>query len=302
MPKSIFVSYCHRQGEWVLDRLVPCLRAAGVEVVIDRERFVAGRAVSNQMDRAQDDAEATLLALSPDYLASPFCRPEMERALARDPGFRAGSVVPALLAPCELPEPIRLANPLYADFTDAHRAEPWDVLLRACDASLGTAAPGWLAARDEARRLLGRNQSVNLVVSSSSVQWRGLIEHLHADCLPDLENIDLQRPVTASRRGLVSEILQACGSPADVPPEPEDLVLLDRVLSARRMSRLALLHFDLAQYRDGYGIDLFAALRYFLMDSRKLVLLVQSRTPFAALLPRENPLSAIDIKTVELRG
>ena len=38
------------------------------------------------------------------------------------------------------------------------------------------------------------------------------------------------------------------------------------------------------------------------METRKLVLLAQSRTHFAALLPREHPLSAIDIKTVELPG
>ena len=39
-----------------------------------------------------------------------------------------------------------------------------------------------------------------------------------------------------------------------------------------------------------------------MMDMRKLTLLVQSRTPFAALLPRDHPLSDIDIKTVELRA
>ncbi len=44
MPKKIFISYSHRQGDWVRGRLAPCLKAGGAEVLIDRERFEAGKA------------------------------------------------------------------------------------------------------------------------------------------------------------------------------------------------------------------------------------------------------------------
>ena len=54
--------------------------------------------------------------------------------------------------------------------------------------------------------------------------------------------------------------------------------------------------------REDYDINLFAALRSLMSDKRKLVLLIVSRTPLDALLPRDNPLSAIQVKTVELRG
>ena len=67
MPSRVFVSYCHSQGPWVLDRLVPVLRAGGAEVLIDRERFEAGRGVRGQMDATQDGAEIDVLILSPDY-------------------------------------------------------------------------------------------------------------------------------------------------------------------------------------------------------------------------------------------
>ena len=181
MPKKVFISYSHRQGDWVWDRLVPCLKAGGAEMLIDRERFEAGKALTGQMD---------------------------------------------------------------------------------------------------------------------TVAWRPLIKSLD---LPGMGIVDLQKGSTASRRGLVGEMLRSLGVATRVPAEPEDLVELDRMLEQRDRSWIALTHFDLAGSRN-YNVDLFAALRYHTMESRRLVLLVQSRTGFPALLPGEHPLSEIEIKTVELRG
>lgn len=65
MSKKVFASYCHQQGEWVWNWLVPSLRAGGAEVCIDRERFQAGKAVAGQMDATQDAAEISVLVLSP---------------------------------------------------------------------------------------------------------------------------------------------------------------------------------------------------------------------------------------------
>lgn len=61
-------------------------------------------------------------------------------------------------------------------------------------------------------------------------------------------------------------------------------------------------HFDLTVHRADYDVNLFSALRHLVMESRKLVLLIQSRQPFASLLPRGHPLSEIDVRTVEIKG
>jgi hypothetical protein len=87
---KVFVSYCHAQGPWVWDRLVPVLKGSGAEVLIDRERFEAGKAIIGQMDAVQDQAERQLLVLSPEYLASKPCGHEMKRAIALDPDFSRG--------------------------------------------------------------------------------------------------------------------------------------------------------------------------------------------------------------------
>ncbi len=169
------------------------------------------------------------------------------------------------------------------------------------DVDLGVEPAAWLEALDEARRFLVRRQSVNLVVQGK-VAWRELIDQLAREHVTDLVTVNLENPNTVSRRGLVGEILRSLEVPITVPPEPEDLGVLGRVLDERTVSRVALTHFDLARYRDSYGVDLFSSLRYLLMESRKLVLLVQSKKPFATLLPDNHPLSMIDVKTVELRG
>ena len=302
MTKKVFISYCHKQGDWVLNRLLPCLRYGGAEVLIDKERFKAGKAVLGEMDATQDKADIHVLVFSLEYLASPYCQHEMNRAIDKDPSFQRGIVIPVLREACTLPVQITQHNPIYVNLQDDKNSDQWHLLLQACKADLGCAAPEWLQARDEIVRYFNRKDSVNLIVSGNP-KWKELISHIKEDCFPDLGIVDLESGATASRRGLVAEILKACCSPTRVPRENEDLVELNRVLNERQISRLAIQHFDLVAYRHKpYGIDLFAALRNLIMISKKVDVLIQSRKPFLALLPKDNPLSTIDLKTVELRG
>lgn len=142
---------------------------------------------------------------------------------------------------------------------------------------------------------------MNLVVSGRP-KYHELIQHIKEDFLHDLGIVDLESGATASRRGLVAEILKACCNPAQVPPEDEDLVELNRILNERTISRLAIERFDLVVGRKSYGVDLFAALRNIIQTTHKLIVLIQSRKPFAGLLLKDHPLSPLDLKIVELRG
>lgn len=298
--RSVFISYSHRQGEWVWDRLYPCLVDGGTEVLIDRNRFEAGLAVFNQMDSTQDRAEIHVLVLSPDYLASAACRHEMERAIARDEHFQHGLVIPVLRVSCDLPEEIRRPNPLYVNLIDDRDAAQWDLLLRGCGADLGASVPDWLEAREQVREYLRRGQSVNLVVKGEPKR-REFLERIREDLGGKLAVVDLDSGAAASRRRLVAEILKACGTPAEVPKEPEDLGVLHDRLSDLPGTRLCLRRFDRVADRD-YGLDFFSALKYLVMDSRKLVLLLESRAPLISLLPANNSLTKLQAKLVELKG
>jgi len=298
-----FVSYCHRQGDWVWERLVPCLKAGGAEVLIDRERFELGRAVIGQMDALQDQADKHLLVLSADYLSSPYCCHEMDRAIALDPAFASGIVIPVLRDACTLPASITGPNPLYANLRDDRQPDPWTQVLQSCDAvRLGTTAPAWLAARDDLVRCLERNKSVNLLVDDW-VNWRALLEHLVNDYSLGLARVDLQDPDTASRQGLLEAIVRALGEQVSSLDKRRDLTDFKALLMSRSNTRVALTHFDLVPHRRYYDVDLFAALRFLITERRKLTLLVQSYSPFKVLFPKNLPslLSEVDMKTVELK-
>jgi len=304
MPKSVFISYSWKQGEWVWDRLVPWLKAGEVDVLIDREQFEAARAIRRQMDEVQDRADLNILVFSPNYLTSKPCQHEMKRAIQRDPEFKDGVTIPVKRVACDLPAAIRRPDPLYVDLTDDQKENPWDLLLRKCEADLGAPAPQWLKARDDIWRYLTRGESVNLTVQGK-VRWKPLIDDLRRDTsLADLREVDLSNPETYARRALVETILAACGIPGPVPDKPHDLVELGRALRLRHgAAHLALTHFDHVTHRTDYEIDLFSALRYEMTESRKLVLLIQSQKPFQNLLPKEHPLSSITTpKIVELKG
>ena len=164
MLRPVFISYCHKQGEWVWDHLVPCLRAGGVKILIDRERFQAGKAVTGQMDATQDRAKLNVLVLSPDYLRSKYCYHELKRAVDRDPRFQNGLVVPVKRIECDCPTRLKAQNTLFVDLRNDKNDVQWDLLFKACNADLGTPAPTWLTARDQLDRYLRRGQSVNLIL------------------------------------------------------------------------------------------------------------------------------------------
>ena len=290
MAKKIFISYAHKQKEWVHNRLVPCLHAGGAEVLIDVDKFRVGEPLVGEMDTLQDQADKSLLVFTGDYLTRPNCQHEMNRAIARN------AFIPLKLADCTLPAPI--PDHLYADLRTDSDAKQWDNLLAACAADLGCAAPHWLAARDDIRRYLDRGDSVNLVVSGHP-KWRELIWHLRQG-LPAMQHINLEDGATELRHDLIRTILRVFG---DLRPVQEKgaLGLFSEFLKQRKNTMLAFLRFDMVLRRP-YQVDFFANLRFHL-EERNLTMLVESKSPFASLLPREHPMSSLSsIKQVELNG
>lgn len=305
MAKKVFISYNHKQFEWVKNRLAPCLTAGGADILVDYKEFGAGRMVIGQMDATQEKADTHVLILTTDYLHSDYCKHEMNRAIDLDPDFQKGIVIPVLRSTCEMPDRLLgQKEPIYVDLKNDTDKAQWDRLMKSCEANLGLAASDWLKVRDEICRYIEPGISVN-IVTYGKAKWRELLDHIRKEYFYDFGIIDVEDPKVTTRKALVEEILAQCGTHTIISKKTgEDLVTLGRVISEKTSPlRLIMKHFHEVMHRKYYDVELFSALRYLIMESRKLVLLIQSRMPFAEILPHDHPLSSVtNLKVVELRG
>jgi hypothetical protein len=177
----------------------------------------------------------------------------------------------------------------------------------ATDGSLLPARPGGdESVADKVTGLLLRRLSVNLVVGGGA-DWRATVQEvtdrLAAGAKDRVALIDLHDPLTATRKGLLDLVLTSLGLADGLPDKPHDLVEFGKRMRARPFAYVVLAHFDdaaIPERRTEYGADLFNTLRWYTTDERKLALLLVSRRPLGALLPKDHPLSELDARTVEL--
>lgn len=302
-PKpKVFISYRHSDGEWVLRRLKPALEASGVDVLLDVERFSVGTGIVAEMDRTQDGADRQVLVLTDGYFNSDYCRHEFERA--RCSALPEGRLIPVRRDNATWPE--SLTDILYADLRDEQSTHGWRLLLNACSGDLGTSVPHWLEVRDALVRHLQRRESVNLIVDAG-LDGSPLVDHLMrcrlpTPLLPELKVIDLESGRTATREGLLHEILRAFGCRTTLPARPHDLVRFAELMDELPGGWLALQHFDAVGARQSeYTIELFRELRHRATTRRQLTLLLQSRSPYGIVLPAGHPMSEIPCREVLLK-
>ena len=284
---KVFISYSHKQEKWVLDRLAPCLYAAGVEVYVDVERFAAGKVLLEQMDENQDKADKQILVFSNEYLDSLDCGHEMKRAFEKNNGSVRKLVIPIIRCDCDLPSEVD--ELLCVNLIDDSREDRWDKLLQACEADLGLPAPVWLEKRNDLRDKLQNNESVNLVINGK-VKWGRLLDHLMHPYLkyqkiPVFNEVDLFCGSTTTRADFVRDIINKLGG-SEPFAQGKDLVVLDQFIRGLGgLSRLLLLHMDKIKEREYYDNDLFDAFCY-LVTKRHLQLAMISRNSLSNLLPR----------------
>jgi len=100
---DVFISYGHRNHDWVWNELIPVLRTAGINYCIDKEHFEPGRKSVSEMARCVKESRKTLCILSEDYITSDWCDFEAVMAKSLDPGAKHARIIPVILEPCETP-------------------------------------------------------------------------------------------------------------------------------------------------------------------------------------------------------
>jgi tetratricopeptide (TPR) repeat protein len=121
---DVFISYSHRDADWVQTWLLPRLEAAGLRVCIDDRDFEVGTPSLVNMENAARNSRKTLLVMTPNWALSEWTDFEALLTQTRDPAGRRRRLVPLLLKACDLPD--RLSIFTHADFTDPAK---WDAEL-----------------------------------------------------------------------------------------------------------------------------------------------------------------------------
>ena len=118
---DVFISYSHKDKEWVCTELLPRLEAVGLQVVIDYRDFKIGVPILINIERAVDESRHVLLVLSPAWLDSECADFESLLGGTKDPAGRRSRLIPLLYQSCELPT--RLDALTCADFTEVAELE-----------------------------------------------------------------------------------------------------------------------------------------------------------------------------------
>jgi hypothetical protein len=122
--KDFFISYNSKDKDWA-EWIAWQLEATGYSVVIQAWDFRPGDNFVLKMQQAAEQADRTLMVLSPNYLAAVYTQPEWAAAFVQDP--TGTTLLPVRVAECELQG--LLPAIVYIDLVDLEETEAKKKLL-----------------------------------------------------------------------------------------------------------------------------------------------------------------------------
>ncbi len=117
---DVFISYSHKDSEWVCDWLLPRLESAGIRACIDSRDFEVGVPSLINMERAVEQSEKVIFVLTKNWINSEWTNFEQILVQTEDPIGLKNRILPIKLEECEPPK--RIAIFTYANFT---KKENW---------------------------------------------------------------------------------------------------------------------------------------------------------------------------------
>jgi tetratricopeptide (TPR) repeat protein len=134
---DVFISYSHKDEDWVLNILLPTLEQQGVKTCIDFRDFLAGTAAIVNMQDAIKKSHHALLVLTTNWVESEWTLYESILMRTKDPGGLQRRTIPLLLEKCEVPEFISILT--WVDFTSKTREkQAWENLFKSLEVSVST--------------------------------------------------------------------------------------------------------------------------------------------------------------------
>ena len=105
---DVFISYSHKDEDWVVNTLLPSLEDAGLKVCIDFRDFVPGKPSRHNMRDACKESAYTVLVMTPAWMASEWTSFEGLLTFLHDPSGKRQRTVPMMVEQCDIPEDIQI--------------------------------------------------------------------------------------------------------------------------------------------------------------------------------------------------
>jgi tetratricopeptide (TPR) repeat protein len=129
---DVFISYSHKDEEWVRNILLPTLEKQGLKVCIDYRDFIAGKPAIINMQDASEASRHTVLVLTPKWVESEWTLYESILSRTDDPSGLQRRTIPLHLEKCKPPKFISMLS--WVDFTDKKReTDAWQNLFKSLD-------------------------------------------------------------------------------------------------------------------------------------------------------------------------
>lgn len=122
---DVFISYSHKNSDWVHNVLIPKLKAHGFSVFTDAD-FTAGAFGSQQMEDGVKRSRRVIAVFTPDYFKSDWATLENVMAQILDPAAKKRKLIPILRETSSVP--LRLAGIHWRDLR-AEDAGEWERLI-----------------------------------------------------------------------------------------------------------------------------------------------------------------------------
>ena len=271
-----FISYNHKDKEWVQSWLLPKLEEAGLRVCIDFRDFEPGLPSLVNMENAVERSRKMLIVLTPEWTSSEWTLIEALLVGTYDPAGLRRRIIPLLLKPCQPPK--RIAMLTYIDFTQAgYQTEAWERLLKALRPRLYEPAESRIEDLQRQLLILRRNLAE--------------LEEMRAVYGPLDVPLSLLNQINETKETirLLEAELMALTEATEVPREAEvptisgEIQSLKRQIELQRSNLLAL-----QERRASFGVDVPTSLLNEI--SRVKEELARLEEVFSELEPRPRPL------------
>jgi hypothetical protein len=124
---DVFISYSHKDSDWVRNVLIKRLEEHQFSVFIDYRDFQGGSLSIEQMQSGVTNSRHIVAVMTPNYIQSDWSLFESAMAQSTDPAAVTRKLVPILREKCELP--LRLSILHYRDLRSDDE-EQWQLLVR----------------------------------------------------------------------------------------------------------------------------------------------------------------------------